>query len=340
MSRWLTLGILVGSQALASCAQTDLVAIERAVDCSGDACECSVQLCPSTGVFCEGDGFSVTSGDSCGEQGSMRAHHYAVCSCSDYTAGGSLLVDAFRGTPGIVVAGAGDIGVNGDFNAGGQVNISGALRLSGSVTNDPSQSVNIGVDVEQSDIPPCDCANEDLPFEARIAELRSQNDNAVIGLDPRALDGVQGDQTLGLPCGRYFLTRVAASGAVRLDVSGRVELIVESNIELDSAFEISVAAGGQLELFVGGNMRVVGTMMLGDIARGQSSLRLHVAGTGSLNLQGTSTIAGVLDAPRAELVTGESLTVYGAILVRRAAPDAKLTVHYDVELAEAPGCGG
>lgn len=335
---------LLSSQALSSCVQSDLVAIERtAASCEPPGCECSAQVCSSLttspDTFCEGSGFTGLSGDSCGGPGGARSHRYAVCSCSDYTASGGLHVDAFRANPEAAVAGKGDVGVNGDFNAGSQVEITGTLRLSGSVMSDQTTPLQTGAGVEEHTAAPCDCAAENrIAVSEVMAQLQSTNDNARISLSERALDGVQGDQVLTLPCGRYFLTRVAASGPVHIHATGRVALAIQTSIELDSSFEITVDPTARLELFVGNNMRVAGAMTLGDVARGQASLRVHIAGAGSLNLQGTSTVAGVLDAPGAELVTAESLTVYGALLVRRAAPGADLTVHYDEELKDGESC--
>jgi len=332
------------------CAQADVVAVERAVPCQGSACACadgdcacSAAVCPSLfedaqASFCDRAGFAGLSGDACSTRTGARTHAYALCSCSDYTAGGSLDVDAFGATP--TLLGTGDVGINGDFNASDRVNIAGTLRLSGVVSGDIG-SAAFAADVVHTETPPCDCAPARLlAVPAALAEARARNDNASISLDARALDGVDGSVTLALPCGRFHLTRIAASGPVRIDVSGHAALFVDANLELDSSFEVRLAADARLELFVGGDLRVTGALTLGDPARGQASLRVHVAGSGSLNLQGTSVIAGVLDAPNAELVTGESLEVYGAVLVRRAAPEAKLRVHYDTSLATSPGCGG
>ncbi|MFT3923901.1 MAG: hypothetical protein QM778_15315 [Myxococcales bacterium] len=345
MSRPITawLGSLV---ALSGCVQSDVVARERiSAGCLDEDCSCRATLCPDAhaarDMFCASSGFVGLSGDSCEpNQLTARAHRYALCSCSDYTAGGSLHVDAFRGSPTDTLTNAGDVGVNGDFNAGADVSIGGALRLSGQVTSEASQPLSTGAGVEQSPTPPCDCADPDqLAMPDLVSQVRADNDNQSIGLAVRQLDGVSNPAPLTLPCGRYFLSRIASPDPVRIHVTGRALLVVESNIELDSSFEIEVDPGASIELFIAGTMRVNGELTLGDVARGESSLRLHLAGEGSLNLQGNATIAGVLDAPRAELVTGQALTVYGALLVRRAAPEANLVVHYDAALASAGGCG-
>jgi hypothetical protein len=290
-------------------------------------------------AFCAGQGFGVIGGDSCATEGEPRAYAYALCSCSDYSANGSLEVRAFHGSPEQPAEGAGDVGINGDFNVNASVSINGALRSSGQVILPTGVDLITGAGTASGVAPPCDCAPEHASGWTRLIGARQlDNDNLSIGLMREALDGVPGDGNLSLPCGRFALSRIAAPGSVHIDVSGRAALFVEGNLEIDGSFEVAVAPGASLELFVGGNMRVAGAMQLGDESRGQASIRLHVAGGGSLNLQGISTLAGVLDAPFAELVTGESFHVFGSVFVRRAAPDANLSVHYDTQLGASLEC--
>jgi hypothetical protein len=335
---------------LAGCPQSDVVAIERAaadagVDagvCVGDAgaCGCTRALCPlltqaSASTFCASGGFSAQTGDSCSGSAGGRSYRYALCSCADVTTSAPLEIDAFRGVPTAAVSGAGDVGVDGDLQAGPRLQIPGQLSLTG--TASAPAGVLDGITQAQVGTDPCAC--DDLPDLDPNAGSAVEFDNARAALDERALDGVSGDASLTLACGRYRLSRMAVSGALSLKIQGKVALFVDGNIELDDTFEVTVAEDASLELFVAGNMRVAGKLQLGDSARGQRSLRVHVAGQGTVDLGGISTLAGVLDAPFADLVTRQALTVYGALFVRRLSAEAEVHVRYDTELAGESACG-
>lgn len=333
-----------------SCVQSDLVAVERGDNgCTQpESCMCVTQICESLRdatreTFCAGQGFSVLSGDSCDLENGARSHRYALCSCTDYATSGALSVDAFASTPTDILPGVGSVGVNGNFNASSApprgVQIAGALEIAGENLSPPRTQLAAGAGVHPGVVPPCDCDSVELSaIDALVGDFQSSHDNQAIGLLPSALDGLSTDTDLTLPCGRFALTRIAAGGNLRLTIAGRTALFVAGNIEIDGAFEITFLPDAQLELFVAGNVRITGSALLGDPARGSDSLRLHIAGSGSLNIEGVSRIAGVVNAPRAELVLGQPLEVYGAMRVRRAAPNADLSIHYDADLRSAASC--
>lgn len=138
--------------------------------------------------------------------------------------GGLLRVGAdLRFNPSFDVAGL--VGIGGDAHLNGALRAAGLIGIAGDLYRSPDSRflglalVNVGgdrytepVDVEQ----PCGCAPERLlDIASVVAGAAADNDNASIGLDPRALDLVVGIGTaLTLPSGRYFLRQVGGVGAI------------------------------------------------------------------------------------------------------------------------------
>ncbi|MEZ4398995.1 MAG: hypothetical protein R3B06_03205 [Kofleriaceae bacterium] len=146
---------------------------------------------------------------------------------------------------------------------------------------------------------------------------------------PAQLADVTGDVTLELPCGRFYLTRVQATGGgtVTIRAPGRTALFVAGDVTLDGDLVVEVTPGAELDLFVGGFLNIPGAT-LGDPARPRD-LRLYLASAGALALAGTSTVAANLYAPAADLATSAPIAIFGAVLVNRWAGSAPATLHYD-----------
>ncbi len=266
---------------------------------------------------------------------------------------------------------AGSVGVNGRFDASGPLQVGGSLwvssdeglvingeatvgaelyaggRLAGSGSLRVGSNAYVAGDVALSDFsqggallapeggevpPPCACDEAALVNIAGfVAAFRERNDNAAIGLDARALDGFQGSPSLALPCGRYYLTRVAGEGPVALRAQGRVALFVGGDVALGGDLSIAIDPGAELDLFVGGNVNVAGAFGRGA-DRAPARVRTYVAGSGTINLQGPATLGGNLYAPRAELVAASGAEIYGSAFVRRVSAAGPLRVHYDASV--------
>ena len=171
---------------------------------------------------------------------------------------------------------------------------------------------------------------------ARKSETaRSHAHDAAIGLQPDALAAASGDQTLTLPCGRYYLTGVQIDGGgLRVRAEGRVALFIAGNVTIDGDLTVEVAPDAELDLFVGGALNLPGLVTLGDPARPRA-LRVYVASAGTLALSGGSTIAGNLYAPAADLASSAAVEIFGAVLVNHWNLSAPAAVHYDRAIATA-----
>jgi hypothetical protein len=248
--------------------------------------------------------------------------------------GGSLWVS---GEEGLVINGEATVGA--ELYAGGRVAGSGSLRVGSNAY--VAGEVALGSFAPGGALlapeggvvaAPCACDEAALVNVAGfVAAFRERNDNAAIGLDARALDGFQGSPSLALPCGRYYLTRIAGEGPIALRAEGRVALFVGGDVALGGDLSITIDPGAELDLFVGGNVNAAGAFGRGA-DRAPARVRTYVAGSGTINLQGPATLGGNLYAPRAELVAASGAEIYGSAFVRRVSAAGPLTVHYDASV--------
>jgi hypothetical protein len=237
------------------------------------------------------------------------------------------------------------VAVTGSARIAGNVNVA-SMTVGGTLTSSPGASVPAEPTViAQSrqtatvSVPaPCTCSGIDVP--ALIATHAAANHDDDIGLSPRALTSVSGDQTLELPCGRFYLDEISGNGAgtVTVRATGRAALFIGGNVTLGQSLIIDVRPGAELDLFVRGSFQVSGAIHLGDPAQPRA-LRMYLAAGGSLSLAGGSLLAGNLWAPKADLASSGPLEVFGALVVNRINSAAQVVLHYDRAVAfAADGC--
>jgi hypothetical protein len=266
------------------------------------------------------------------------------------TAGGDVTVAGTRGLSAgtrldvagnLAVAGglgrsSSTIGVGGAARVGGNVD-GGTLTVAGSLTTTTGATVTGNVTAGSRTTapvavpPPCRCDPTDiLDVSAVVADHAIANHDADIGITAGELDGVSGDATLELPCGRFYLSRILASGGgtVTIRATGRTALFIAGDVTLDGNLTVEIAPGAELDLFITGFLNLPGTARLGDPARPRA-LRVYVASAGSIALSGGSTLAGNLYAPDADLATSAPVDVYGAVLLNRWNLSAPVNIHYD-----------
>src|SRR5687767_6573841 len=101
-----------------ACAQTDLVAkVEPDCPTGSDCAEhgsCQPRACAALGsreALCQSDALPVLAGDGCSAaQNGTPVSRFAVCSCSDLVATGSVTIDAFSGSAITPAPGRGALG--------------------------------------------------------------------------------------------------------------------------------------------------------------------------------------------------------------------------------------
>jgi len=273
----------------------------------------------SQGMFIDGE---VTVG---GAEGIEAGTVLEVA--ADLTSGGPL------GRSGSAITVEGTARVAGDVTVatlvvGGTLITPPGTAISGEVTA-ATESAEVSVP------PPCRC-DDALDVAAVIGDHALANHDAEIDLVPDALSDIDGDATLELPCGRFYLDDIQGSSAGTLTIraSGRSALFVGGGITLQQDLTVELGPDAELDLFVAGNIQVAGISRLGDPARPRA-LRLYVASGGSIALSAGSALAGNLYAPLADLATSAELELFGALVVNRVNGAASVTIHHDRAVADA-----
>jgi hypothetical protein len=230
---------------------------------------------------------------------------------------------------------AGGLQTNGNVAVGGTLHVpsTASLQVTGKLTHQGATDT-AAFTVASA----CDCGHP-IDVAGIIASYDNDNDNASLGLPHPEdfLQNVQTDVDETLPCGRYFLSEIGSNtAAIHLHVQGRVALFVKSGISTNGNFVVDVPANSELDLFVGGTVTIGGAFTLGD-ASDPARARIYVAGD-SVNLANTTTMAGNLYAPLAQLTLGmmAPTTLYGAMFVDRLNASANLTIHYDAAVLTQP----
>lgn len=234
------------------------------------------------------------------------------------------------------------VGRNAQVN--GDVQITGLLKVPGTLTVPAGRAINAGsmqvattVRAAVSVPAPCDCSPTQIFPIASYVEARrpsTANDNASIGLDPDRFNNFRGDQTLNLPCGRFFLNRITGAGKLTIGVSGRTALFIGGDVNIESDFGVKITGSGELDLFLNGNLTSSAPLNFGDRSA-PARVRLYMAGSRNINLSANSVINGNIYAPESALVTSGSLTVYGAIFVSSFNPSGAVNIHHDIAVLKA-----
>jgi hypothetical protein len=243
----------------------------------------------------------------------------------DFLANGP--VDADR------LAVGGDAFINGQII--GPMTIAGRLHV-------PNQSYVDGaiareVVVEPVSIaPPCDCSTGQIVDIAGIIQAaKTQNDNATLGLDPKALDNPSVDRRLDLVCGKYFLSNIrsdnCASGSscnIAIGVHGRVALFVEGDVTTSTSTTlwISVDPQGELDLFIGGKISLLNRFGLGS-PQNPAQTRIYIAG--SPEFGSNAVVGGNFYIPNSTFIAPSSLELYGSMFCGKYSGGGETAIHYD-----------
>ncbi|MBN2359644.1 MAG: hypothetical protein JXR83_09315 [Deltaproteobacteria bacterium] len=232
--------------------------------------------------------------------------------------------------------------VNGDV--ANRITIGGDLTVPASAT----VSATVNGTIVQAPVPqilPCPCAaNQILDIAGLTTWAATHNDNdayavedaggggdAGFRLDP-ALYETGGPAVLRLPCGRFYLTRIdQGESSLDIVVADRTVLFVGGDL-LAHRFSITVDNGGELDLFVAGDL-VIGAAADFGAPDKPSSVRTYVAG--NLSFQASSTFAGNVYAPNADIVFGANASLYGSLMVRSVTFEAAADIHFDTAIRRA-----
>jgi hypothetical protein len=229
----------------------------------------------------------------------------------------------------------GSIALGGELTVGGQLIMPEGTTVSANPVN---ATVTPGSPPVQE---PCACGNDDLvDIKGFIEPHVDLNDNAAIGLSKSALAGFANGTVLELPCGQYYLDTIdgQVGAELTLRIKDRVVLFVNGNMDLKGPVHIVLEEDGELDLFVGGLLSSMGDIEFGDPAR-PSKARLYIGGSGTINLSGSSVLAGNVYAPLAGLAVSADAELFGSLFIKQLQQSAPLTLHYDTDVLTADqGC--
>jgi len=159
--------------------------------------------------------------------------------------------------------------------------------------------------------PPCACEpSEILDVGALVDQASQDNDNATWNIQSSALESITGDTRLALPCGRFYLTRIAGGGDVVLEISAPTAVFIDESIDLDGGLFVELDPGTEFDVFVRGSVQIAGTVELGTEQRPAAG-RMYVGGDGEIAL--AQTWVGNLYAPRSRVTSAEPIEIWGSI---------------------------
>lgn len=248
----------------------------------------------------------------------------------------------------------GDLSLQGDLQVVGTLDVErnarirggllalGPFHVRGDLTTPPG-SLPIGVlNVDGSrrtapvDVaPPCACrASEIFDVAGAVSEASTHNDNAAAGFRSDVFNAVVGEARVELPCGRFFVDRIAGLGAITLSVQGRTALFVGGDFDLGGYFNVSLGPSGELDVFVAGSILGAGYLRMGRVSR-PSKVRFYIGGDRGFTLAGVAGFQGNVYAPRAPVTIAGFNEMRGSLFAGRVATAGDLTIHYDRSVLRA-----
>jgi len=233
-------------------------------------------------------------------------------SAGDYTVFGSGVVgfDAFI---------AGD--TTGPIAIGGTLYTPDTATVGSGVTY--SALVTEPVSVE----PPCRCG-EKIPVTSIVAEYQTNNDNAIIGLDPTALSNFPGKSHLELPCGIYYLDSINTGQDLTIVATGRVALMIGGDFNAANKLQIMPAPSGELDVFIAGTLVASNNVSIGN-PNFPALMRMYVGGAAPLEFNNNADIAAFIYAAYSDVSFFNNTEIFGGVIANSFDAKNSMSVHYD-----------
>jgi hypothetical protein len=270
---------------------------------------------------------------------------FSVAGDRDIAFGGYLRAgEDVRANPALEVAGVVDVGrdafLKSDARVFGRVDIGRDLYMEAGSDISGIAFVDVGGERRTEAVsvaPPCACAPEQIiDVAALVDQAQSDNDNALVGLEPDDLNVVVGiGAELTLPQGRYFINQLGGVGSLTLHVTGPVALFVADDLVATGLFRVELEPDAELDVFVRDNLVVTGAALFGDPER-PSSTRIYVGGTGDVAIAGASVFVGNVYAPSANILVGGFGKVEGSLFGKNIVAAGFLDLGYDASIQD-PG---
>ena len=266
---------------------------------------CETRVCAPTeqsDAFCGGDGLIFALGDGCENEDSNPEFRFALCSETDLIVKAPLQV-------------TGSVAVDNGVHVSSDVMIDGDLRFTGSLHQTDGGKLNARSTIQAQ--PTCalpDTLRADVAGSVQARANDHDNDRAAEQLV--TLSQWTGQQTVTLPCGRYYLSEIDGSGSMTINALGHVAIFVDGSVSAKQGLKIIAAPSARVSLVVNGSVHIIGGLQVGEL----SDARHLLLAAGQIHLeQGSSTIGGVLYTQTKDLLlVNGTLDVNGAVFAYRA----------------------
>ena len=266
---------------------------------------CETRVCAPTDqsdAFCGGDGLIFALGDGCADEDSNPEFRYALCSETDLIVKAPLQV-------------SGSVAVDNGAHLSSEVMINGELRFAGSLHETTGSKLTASATVQAQ--PTCtlpEALRADVAGSVQARASDHDNDRAVDQL--ALLSRWSGQQSVTLPCGRYYLSEIDGAGSMTINAAGNVAIFVDGSVSATQGLKIVAAPSARVSLVVNGSVHIIGGLQLGEL----SDARHLLLAAGQIHLeQGSSSIGGVLYTQTKDLLlVNGTLDVNGAVFAHRA----------------------
>ncbi len=224
--------------------------------------------------------------------------------------------------------------LGGKFTDIGPATFGGDLHHEGQVVAIPLSVSGTNTTQTLTTTPPCPCQPSNiLDVASIVAQGAAKNDDATIGLSPSAWVNVLVDDTVTLPCGRYYLDSIQIGGSLVMNVTGRVALFIGADVTVIGQLKIVLDSAAQIDIFIENDLNLVGYAVFGDENR-PAATRIYVGGSGNVNLIGAGAFVGNLYAPKSTVTAPGYLDVHGSIFANDFQIPGYADFTYDAAVTE------
>ena len=228
--------------------------------------------------------------------------------------------------------------VDRDAFVGGNVSSTSTIGIGGALHVPPPSTVGAGVTYgglarEAVNVPvPCDCMQRVQIKPIVAAHRPPTNDDGTVGLSPMALANLSTPLRVDLPCGQYYLSRIATTFPLAIVAHGRTALYVDGDVVASAFLALTAASGAELDVFIAGAFMPSGSLVIGS-ANYPALTRVYV-GAKPVLVPATASIAGSIYSTGP--LTWGPAEMYGALFAGDfVASQTAAAIHYDRALANA-----
>jgi hypothetical protein len=229
-----------------------------------------------------------------------------------------------------------DMHLGGSWSASSPFIVDGNASVAGTLSGVTVKGTNASV---ASVAPACDCSpSKIIPVGAIVAAHRPpNNDNLAIALSASVFESPSVGLRLDLPCGSYYLTKIAASNPVTIAVHGRTALFIDGDVAASDALAFVLDPSAELDIFIAGTLKASDSLVIGS-PNYPALTRAYVGGTDTLRLSADVRLGGELYAASSQLVDWSAKNdIYGAVFAGNFKASAATRIHYDRGVLNAGG---